>query len=95
LVQVGLADESHVPFRRRLVPGFDAAVAAAVESGAAGATLSGSGPSLVAPVLSAEVGEQVAQAMVAAFAIQGLDASARVCHVDNDGARVLPIEPTD
>ncbi|MDF1503715.1 homoserine kinase [Roseisolibacter sp. H3M3-2] len=38
----------HVPFRRALIPGYDAVVAAATAAGAWGATLSGAGSSLIA-----------------------------------------------
>lgn len=46
----GLDDVLHVPFRRSLVKGFDDVTAAAKTAGAFGATLSGSGPTLVAVV---------------------------------------------
>lgn len=66
LLAAGLADELHVPFRHALVPGFDVVTAAAVAAGAAGATLSGSGSSVVA-VTSTERAEAVGAAMVRAW----------------------------
>ncbi len=48
LLTFALDDVIHVPFRRQLVPGYDAVVTAAVEAGAFGATLSGSGSTMVA-----------------------------------------------
>jgi homoserine kinase len=48
LLAAGLDDVLHVPFRRSLVPGYDAVTAAACAAGAFGATLSGSGPTLLA-----------------------------------------------
>jgi len=44
----GLEDVLHVPFRRSLVRGYDEVTGAARTAGAFGATLSGSGPTLVA-----------------------------------------------
>src|SRR2546422_3489373 len=48
LLATGLDDVLHVPYRRSLVRGYDAVVMAARAAGAVGATLSGSGPTLVA-----------------------------------------------
>src|SRR5438093_875247 len=48
LLAAGLDDVLHVPYRRSLVPGYDAVTEAACQAGAYGATLSGSGPTLVA-----------------------------------------------
>lgn len=48
LLAHALDDVLHVPFRRALVPGYDAVVAAARAAGAFGATLSGSGSTLLA-----------------------------------------------
>jgi homoserine kinase len=48
LLAHALDDVLHVPFRRALIPGYDAVVDAARAAGAWGATLSGAGSSLVA-----------------------------------------------
>ena len=48
LLAAGLDDLLHVPARRALVRGYDEVTAAAHQAGAFGATLSGSGPALVA-----------------------------------------------
>ena len=48
LLAAALDDVLHVPHRRTLVPGYDDIVAAARSAGAYGATLSGSGPTIVA-----------------------------------------------
>jgi homoserine kinase len=47
-LRTALDDVLHVPYRRSLVPGYDAVVAAARDAGAYGATLSGSGPTILA-----------------------------------------------
>ncbi len=66
LLAAGLDDVLHVPFRRSLVVGYDAVTSAARSAGAYGATLSGSGPTLVAV---APIGrtDAVAVAMVRAW----------------------------
>jgi homoserine kinase len=51
----GLDDVLHVPFRRSLVRGYDDVVGAARGAGALGATLSGSGPTIVAVAAPARV----------------------------------------
>ena len=48
LLAYALDDVLHVPFRRHLIPGYDSIVDAALKAGAYGATLSGSGSTLVA-----------------------------------------------
>src|SRR5438874_13311804 len=52
LLAAGLDDVLHVPFRRSLVPGYDEVTRAARQAGAYGATLSGSGPTIVAVVVA-------------------------------------------
>ncbi len=71
LLAAALDDVLHVPFRRRLVAGYDAVTSAARHAGAFGATLSGSGSTIVAiaPVVAAN---EVARAMVAAWKAQGI-----------------------
>jgi homoserine kinase len=66
LLSVGLEDLLHVPYRRALVAGYDAVTASAREAGAYGATLSGSGPTVVAPA-PRERASAVADAMVRAW----------------------------
>jgi homoserine kinase len=72
LLSRALDDVLHVPYRRDLVPGYDAVVAAAQTAGAFGATLSGSGSALLA--ISHRVhAAAVATAMAAAFATHGME----------------------
>lgn len=73
LLAAALDDVLHVPFRIPLVPGFAEVTAAARASGAYGATLSGSGPTVVAvaPVARAEA---VGDAMVRAWRARTMSA---------------------
>lgn len=91
LVRACLFDEIHVPFRRRLVPGLDAALAAGLEAGAAGTTISGHGPGLLALALGEAGTQQIAAAMQAAFANAGRQATSLVLQVAHYGA--LPGQP--
>ena len=75
LLAAGLDDVLHVPFRRALVPGYDAVTSAARQAGAHGATLSGSGPTIVAVVAADRVGP-VGDAMVRAWGARGTVAQA-------------------
>ena len=67
LLAAALDDVVHVPYRRALVRGFDEVTAAARAAGAYGATLSGSGPTLLALVPAAQAAT-VGEAMVRAWA---------------------------
>jgi homoserine kinase len=67
----GLDDVLHVPYRRALVPGYDDVTAAARQAGAYGATLSGSGPTVVAIAPATSAG-RVADAMVVAWRGSGV-----------------------
>jgi homoserine kinase len=72
-LRVGLDDVLHVPYRRALIPGFDEVCAAAKQAGAFGATLSGSGSTLVA-VAPEACAHSVADAMCAAWKERGVEA---------------------
>jgi homoserine kinase len=82
------SDHLHQPFRKRLVPFLDHAIAAAESAGALGAFLSGSGSSICAITLGSA--DKVARAMMAASRSPG--ARTIITAADNRGARVLPIE---
>jgi homoserine kinase len=66
LLAYALDDVVHVPFRRQLMPGYDSVVGAAISAGAFGATLSGSGSTIVA-VTPLSVTARVGSAMQKAW----------------------------
>jgi len=66
LLAYALDDVVHVPFRRQLMPGYDSVVGAAITAGAFGATLSGSGSTIVA-VAPVSVASRVGSAMQGAW----------------------------
>ncbi|MDB4911308.1 MAG: Homoserine kinase, partial [Gemmatimonadetes bacterium] len=75
MLAAALDDVLHVPHRRRLVRGYDAVVAAAMEAGAIGATLSGAGSSILA-VARSEKADAVGTAMAHAWQLTGVSATA-------------------
>lgn len=81
-----MKDRLHQPYRAKLVPGLEDALTAAVEHGAAGAALSGSGPTVFAFVegRNASVGD----AMVRAFSKHGVSSRWLALAVDHQGVRV-------
>jgi homoserine kinase len=77
------------PSRAGLLPGFARAKAAALEAGALGSSISGSGPTAFALTRGRDAGERVAAAMVAAYRAEGIASESRVAPVDREGARLL------
>ena len=73
------------PRRARLLPGYDAMRAAALEAGAWGCVLSGSGPALFALAASTPVAEEVRRRMLEAAREAGLRASAHIVGVNPVG----------
>jgi homoserine kinase len=77
LLAAAFDDVLHVPFRIPLVPGYAEVTAAARTAGAYGATLSGSGPTVVAVTPAARAGA-VGEAMVGAWRARGTSAQSFV-----------------
>lgn len=88
LLREALRDRLHQPYRKHLVPGFDGVVTAAVEAGAYGAVLSGSGPT-VAALAPPAAGRVVGDAMRAVFETAGVSCQAIVTEIDGRGALEL------
>ena len=78
------------PARAALLPGFREAKRAALDAGALGSSISGSGPSAFALVKGPAAGDRVATAMTAAYAASGQRSNVTICGIDLTGARVLP-----
>ena len=77
LLRIALDDVLHVPYRRTLVPGLAGLHDAACAAGAYGATLSGSGPTLVA-IAPQDIAERVADAMKKRWSAEGVVAESFV-----------------
>ncbi len=83
-----LEDRLATPYRARNIPAYDEVVAAARRAGAAGAGISGSGPTVFALCAGRAAADEAAAAMKAAFEVAGHGATALVSPVDEGGARV-------
>lgn len=59
LIQFGLGDEIATPYRKQLIPNFDALEAEAMKNGVVGFNISGSGPSIFAWCNGEEIANQV------------------------------------
>ena len=80
------------PARAALFPGFREAKQAALDAGALGSSISGSGPSAFALVRGSASGQRVAAAMSAAYTACGQRSDITICGIDRTGARVLPAD---
>jgi len=70
----GMTDMIVEPFRRKLIPGYEAVRKAALDAGAAGVAISGAGPGVIAIVDSMRTStEDVADAMGEAFRGKGVE----------------------
>lgn len=77
------------PVRTPLLPGFREAKQAALDAGALGSSISGSGPTAFALVRGHAAGERVAAAMSAAYTGCGHRSEVRVAEINREGARVI------
>ena len=89
LLRVAMQDKLHQPYRAHLVPGLERVIEAALQNGAHGACLSGSGPTVLA-FTPRELAPAVAAAMKKTFEAGGTEARSWALDVDLMGARVEP-----
>lgn len=88
LIDYGMEDRIAVPHRRHLIPGYDAAVEAALEAGAYGVTISGAGSALVAITARADA-EPVARAIASALSSAGNPSAPLAAAVAPQGLTVV------
>lgn len=81
-----MTDKLHQPYRRKLIPGFDAAATAAHAAGACAVALSGAGPSAAA--FAPDKHYEIAEAMKAAFEAAGVTCRTFVLPVDRQGVQI-------
>ena len=90
-LRTAIGDRIHEPYRKSLIPGYDAVTQAARDAGAYGVTISGAGPTLLA-LGRAERATAIAQAMAQAW--QQVDivvVDAKPLAIDTAGATVTAI----
>jgi len=93
LIGRSLHDEIFEPERAFLIPLFKQAKQAALDAGALGAGISGSGPSIFALSATEEEAVQVRKAIEGVYTSSGIDLHAYVSQVPEQGARVIQ-QPT-
>ncbi len=84
-----LPDKIITPVRAELIPGCMQVIEAALDTGALGSSISGSGPSVFAICRSRQSAEPVAEAMRAAFAGAGLESTRVISNANCPGVRRL------
>lgn len=89
LVGRSLHDHIVEPKRAMLIPAYNEVKAAALQAGALGASISGSGPSVFAISKSKEAAEKVEAAMKDAFQKAGLDTLSFVSKINTHGPKIL------
>ena len=94
LLRLALDDVLHVPYRRQLIPGMSEVVTAAIDAGAFGATISGSGSTLVA-IAPGSSAARVAESMRDRWLALGVQAEAFVQRRPGPGATGRVGETTD
>lgn len=87
-LQVALHDRIHQPYRKALIPGYDAVQSAALAAGAYGMVISGAGPTLLAVADTASA-PTVATAMATAWQEEGITAQVRSLSLDTQGVRIV------
>ena len=86
--EAALDDNLHVPYRKTLIPHCDEVFEAAKVAGAYGATISGSGSTLIAYVDKAHV-QEVAKAMGAVFTANEIENKIYCLEADTTGALII------
>ena len=84
-----LEDKIVEPERAQLIPGYAAAKKAALEAGAAGCSISGSGPSVFAFTESETAAHTVGSAMQSAFAVLEIQSKVYVSQINSTGTSVV------
>ena len=91
LLRRSIEDRIAESARAPLLPGFVEAKRAALEAGALGCSISGSGPASFAFAVGDGAARRIGTAMVAAYRREGVAANARVGAIDARGARVVGV----
>lgn len=86
-LQKAMVDRIHQPYRKSLIPGYDAVAQAAIEAGAHGLVISGAGPTLLALSEDA-IAPSVKQAIARSWSQAGIEAQTRILSLDLIGAQV-------
>jgi homoserine kinase len=89
LIGRSLHDEIVEPLRSVLIPGFDLIKQTALENGALGSGISGSGPSIFALSRGKNTADQIAKAMSDVYENMNLPYEIHVSKINPDGVRII------
>ncbi|WP_413998751.1 homoserine kinase [Flavobacterium sp. W1B] len=89
LIGRSLHDEIVEPIRSVLIPGFDLIKQAALENGALGSGISGSGPSIFALSKGKDTAENIAKAMSSVYQEMNLPYEIHVSKVNSKGIKII------
>lgn len=89
LIGRSLHDQIVEPLRALLIPNFTQVKKAAIDAGALGCSISGSGPSIFALSTSHQTGKNIADAIAAAFADVNIATDCYVSSINAEGPRLL------
>src|SRR5690606_6462711 len=89
LISRSMQDVIVEPIRSILIPGFDAVKASALEAGALGCGISGSGPSIFALSADLEIAEVAGERMQQVFAELGIISELYVSGINAEGPKIL------
>lgn len=90
LIGRSLVDYIAEPHRSRLIPGFYEMKEAAINAGALGSSISGSGPSVFALCKGKEIADKAGEAMKDVMNKLGINAEVYVSKVNHTGPKTLP-----
>lgn len=89
LISRSMQDVIVEPIRSILIPGFDAVKAAALDAGALGCGISGSGPAIFALSADMETAEAAGEQMQKVFTALGIVSEVYVSGINADGPKIL------
>ena len=89
LIGRSLHDDIVEPLRGKFIPQFDLVKQAALQNGALGSGISGSGPSIFALSKGKETAEKVANAMKTIFEGTGIPYEIHVSKINSEGVRII------
>ncbi len=89
LISRSLVDVIIEPVRSILIPEFNEVKQAALDAGALGCSISGSGPSMFALSRDADIAERIGAAMQQAFLAVGITSEAYVSEINQQGPKVM------
>ncbi len=89
LISRSLIDHIAEPVRKQFIPHFDAVKQAALKSGALGAGISGSGPSIFALSKGIQMAKKVAEAMDTVYKKTGIAYHIYTSAISNEGVKII------